>query len=271
MKAMHPALRALVVAACLSLTGIASAASFSTDQSDLWYIQAESGWGMQLVQRGSTIFATLFVYGPNGTPTWYVANMLPTGAAFQWSGDLYATTGPWFGTVPFNPANVTVAKVGTMTWTGQTVTTGNVSYTVNGVPVSKNVVRQTLVFENYSGHFGGAIHEVNTGCANPNFNGTFENLGILDIAQNGSSVSIVTQPLNAAVCTYSGMLTQYGQMGDVAGTYACTNGEAGTFEAFELQVTEFSVTGHFVSSAMSGPAVGCHGSGYFGGLRATTI
>jgi len=95
----------------------ALATSFSTDQSDLWYIATESGWGMQLVQRGSVIFATLFVYGPNGTPTWYVATMNPTGASFTWSGTLYATTGPWFGTVPFNPALVTATAVGIMTWT----------------------------------------------------------------------------------------------------------------------------------------------------------
>jgi len=266
MKAMHQALRALVVAACLSLTGIASAASFSVDQSDLWYITTESGWGMQLVQRNSNIFATLFVYGPNGTPTWYVANMLPTGVAFQWSGDLYATTGPWFGTVPFNPANVTATKVGTMTWTAQTVATGNVSYTVNGVPVSKNVIRQTLVNENYSGHFGGGIHQDTTSCGARN--GTFEQAGIVNVVQNGSAVTITTAA-PGGTCAYAGSLTQYGQMGQIVGSFSCSDGSGGSFNAFEMQVTEFSMTGRFTAS-YSVPA-GCQASGWFGGLTVTTF
>ena len=44
--------------------------SFSTDMSDLWWIPSESGWGMQLVQQGSLIFATLYIYSSNGQPVW---------------------------------------------------------------------------------------------------------------------------------------------------------------------------------------------------------
>jgi hypothetical protein len=93
--------RALSSAACVVLavasviTPLASATKFSADQSDLNYIAAESGWGLQLVQRGSVIFATMFVYGSSTDPTWYVATMNPLGAPLNWSGDLYATTGPW--------------------------------------------------------------------------------------------------------------------------------------------------------------------------------
>ena len=119
MKSIRRVFGAALIALSFIAPAPAIAASSSTDQSDLWYIPAESGWGMQLVQRNGTIFATLFVYGPNGAPTWYVATMNPIGA-FQWSGDLYATTGPWFGTEPFNPANVVATKVGTMTWTART-------------------------------------------------------------------------------------------------------------------------------------------------------
>src|SRR5436190_18901396 len=115
---------ACVLLAAASLFALpATAASYSTDQSDLWWADppgSENGWGFQLVQRNSTIFATMFVYGPTGAPTWYVATMVPTGGPFIWSGDLYTTTGPWFGAVPYNPALFTARKVGTMTWNGYT-------------------------------------------------------------------------------------------------------------------------------------------------------
>lgn len=264
MKPILGALGALILVAFLSAPPVL-AASFSTDQSDLWWIPAESGWGMQLVQRNSTIFATLFVYAPTGNPTWYVATMQNVGG-LVWSGNLYATTGPWFGTVPFNPALVTTTLVGTMTWTGQTGDTGNVNYTVNGVSVSKNVVRETLVNENYGGHFGGGIHQVKTGCTDPALNGTFENIGTLNIIQNSTTVTLAIS--STVACVYSGTLTQYGQMGDIVGTFSCSDSSAGTFHAFELQVTELSVIGQLTES-LTTPA-GCQATGWLGGMAVTT-
>src|SRR2546430_9618068 len=103
--------------AALSLVRPTWATSFSNDQSDLWWNSSENGWGIQFVQRGSTMFATIFVYDAAGNPTWYVATMSGTKAngVLTFTGDLYSTHGAWFGAVPYNPAAFTVAKVGTMT------------------------------------------------------------------------------------------------------------------------------------------------------------
>jgi len=258
---------------CAFASTFAASASFSTDQSDLWWGDppgSENGWGLQLIQRSSTIFATMFVYAPSGDPTWYVSTMMPTGAPLQWSGDLYATTGPWFGTVPYNPASVTVRKVGTMRWTASSGVTGILSYTIDGVAVSKNLIRQTLVSENYGGHFAGGIHQTNAGCANPDFNGTFEQIGVLNVVQNGSALTMTFfQPEEGGSCLFGGMLTQYGQMGDVVGTYSCTSGFSGFFHIFELQVTQYSLTGRLATSNTV-PA-GCQTSGWFGGMTVTTF
>jgi hypothetical protein len=271
MEFFRRAFATLVVALSVVAAASASAASFSTDQSDIWWANppgTENGWGFQLVQRNSTIFATMFVYAPSTSPTWYAATMTPTGTANEWSGDLATTTGPWFGTAPFNPANVTVRKVGTMTWKATSVTTGTLSYTVDGVAVSKDATRQTLVAENYSGHFGGGIHETDTGCANPAFNTTSENIGALNITQNGAAITMIAAS-NANTCSYAGVLAQFGQFGDVFGTFACGNGANGSFHLFEFQVTEFSIIGRF-TAAYSNPA-GCQGSGWFGGMKVTTF
>lgn len=246
------------------LVAPAHATSYSTDQSDLWYIPAESGWGMQLVQRGELIFATLFVYDAAGNPTWYVATLAPT-APFVWSGDLYSTHGTWFG-APWNPAAFGGGIVGSMTWSASLVDFGSVNYTVNGVTVSKAVVRQTLVNENFSGRYAGGIHETVTGCTNPGNNGTVEEAGILAIAQAGNAITMTATPFAGAGCTYSGALTQFGQMGDLLGTYSCTNGASGTFLAFEMQVNITGFTGRF--NAVS-PSSGCSISGWFGGVRTT--
>lgn len=258
---------------CAFASSLAAAASFSTDQSDLWWVDppgSENGWGLQLVQRSSTIFATMFVYSPSNDPTWYVSTMMPTGAPLGWSGDLYTTTGAWFGALPYNPAKLTVRKVGTMSWAASSGTTGVLSYTVDGVVVTKNLVRQTLVNENYSGRFAGGIHQTSTGCANPDFNGTFEQIGVLNVVQNGSATTVsFFEPEEGGSCLYGGTLTQYGQMGDVVGTYSCTSGFSGYFHIFELQVTEYSLTGR-ISTSNTVPA-GCQTSGWLGGMTVTTF
>ena len=70
-------------------------------------------------------------------------------------------------------------------------------------------------------------------------------------------------------CTYTGTLTQYGQMGTVVGNFACTWGSSGSFHIFEFQVTEYSVIGRFTASATV-PA-GCQATGWFGEPYVTTF
>jgi hypothetical protein len=253
-------------------TGRAGAASYSSDMSDLWWASpagSESGWGIQLVQRSATIFATMFVYGPDGAPTWYVATMIPTASQFTWSGDLYATTGPWFATVPFDPTRVAVRKVGTMAFASNTVFDATLSYTVDGAAVTKNITRETLVNENYNGHYGGLVHETVVTCADAARNGTFETAPILNIVQNDTSFTLERLPSNGSSCTYTGTLSQSGQMGDVQGNYRCSDGSAGIFRIVELQVTEIGMNGRFAFAAT--PPAGCQGLGWFGGTRVNTF
>ena len=267
---MKPVRLALLLAVLWTAPSVL-AASYSFDNSDLWWADppaSENGWGIEFVQRGSVIFATMFVYQPSGAPTWYVATMGPTApGSAVWSGDLFTTSGPWFGTMPYNPSLFAFRSVGTMTWAPTALNTGTLTYSVDGVVVTKTLTRQTLVNESYAGRFGGLTHITTTGCADPSLDGTSESFGIENISQNGTAVTVVMPGLSGVSCTFNGTLTQYGQMGDVAGSYTCADGSAGTFDISEFQVTEFSVTGRFTMSA-SAPQQ-CRASGWFGGTTAT--
>jgi hypothetical protein len=262
MRSLYRTFGALALAACL-IAPPAAATSFSTDQSDLYYIAAESGWGIQLVQRGAIIFATLFVYGPNGTPTWYVATMNSTDGA-TWTGDLFATTGTYFATVPFNP-NIGVTKVGTMTWQPQTTATGLLTYDVNGIPIAKNVTRQTLTFDNYSGTYLGALHGVATGCSDPSNNtAPFDlPLATITVTQSGQAVTLTFSSLGSALFTVTGTLTQDGQFGSITGTYSGFD-EIGNAALSELNVQAHSLTGSF---SLQSTNIGCRDTGYFAGMR----
>ena len=268
MRAIRRLAYGLAIAFCMGTAVPASATTFTTDQSDLWYVASESGWGMQLVQRNSIIFATLYVYDASQKPTWFVATLTYQGS-LVWQGDLLATTGPWFGTTPFNPASVVVRKAGTITWTSTTVDTGKVVYDVDGVAVTKNVVRESLTLEDYNGHYAGAIHRTLSSCTNPMLNTVSELIGVMYINQTGSSFELINFPLTGGMCTYTGDLTQAGQMGSVSGSYTCSSGETGTFAMFEMQNTPQGLSGRMTSEAPSS-LPGCKGEGWFGGTSVTT-
>jgi hypothetical protein len=266
------ALRLLLAASLFAVSLFArpaSATSYFIDQSDLWYIPSESGWGIQLVQRGNIIFFTMFVYDPTGKPIWYVGTISPTANPVVWSGDVYLTSGSWFGAQPYNPALFGGRIVGTLTWAPSSVTAGALNYSVDGIAVAKNVVRQTLINDDYSGHYAGGLHEDLTNCNNPIANGTTEAAGLFDIIQSGTAINIsVTSSFGGGLCTYSGTFGQDGQMGSINGTYTCNTRDFGTFTASEMQVNRTGFTGRVTETSTP---LGCSGSGWFGGIRSTTF
>ena len=267
------AIRLAVAAAGLAAASHAlpaAASSFSVDQSDLWWNPAESGWGIQLVQRGALIFATMFVYAANGTPTWYVALLQPPAAAgddaakaatLSWSGELDATTGTGFGAA-WNPSAFHVTKVGSMTWTPTDSISGMLVYSVNGVPVSKSIVREFITFDDFSGTYFGGIQLTQTGCTDPSKNGTFDDSANVTITQNDTSLGLTITTLSTgSSCTFQGPLTQAGRFGAAAGTFVC-NGKTTPGTLYNMVVGPDSVLVHFKASDSTN---GCNSAGVFAG------
>jgi len=254
---------AILFLAASSFVGTTLATSFSNDQSDLWWNTNESGWGIQFVQRGSTIFATMFVFDASGNPTWYVAAMQgskPSGV-LTFTGDLFSVKGVWFGAVPFDPTKVAGVKVGTMTWQKLTGVPGALTYSVNGVNVTKSLTRQLIGTDNYSGPYLASFHLVATGCFNPAFNGTSDSGSALTVTQNGTAISLT---LVDAACTLDGTYSQGGQFGAVSGTYSCSNGDKGTFDLSNMNVTPYAMTALMSASSTID---GCQSAGQIGGVR----
>ena len=222
--------------ACLALT--ARAATPTTDLSDLWYNANEEGWGVTITQQNDILFVTLFVYGPNNQPKWYVGpatlfiGTTSTGAV-TFSGPLYEATGPYFGAPVFNEAAVAPTLVGNVSFTAGQISTGTLSYTVNNVPVTKTVTRQTWRVENLSGIYVGASIGINSGCGSAD--GYTEAPVSLTIAHDGAAaISIREQGANYE-CNYQGTYTQAGRMGQITGTGTCTRGAVTQFFATEVQ------------------------------------
>lgn len=246
---------------------VAEKITSSIDQSDLWWNPNESGWGMQIVHEAGLQFATLFVYGASGQPTFFVGVLNPVDSA-SWTGDLYATTGPWFGGT-FNPASVTTRKVGTLTFSAPLGTSGTISYSVDGVTVNKTVERQLLRRENYSGQYVYIGRAILSGCSNPTYNGSVpiapQNAFV---SHNGTSIAFsFSVPDQPVACNYVGNYEQFGRLGSVSGTFSCGPTAAGSFTMTELKPSAGSFSGRLRAQMTSGVLQGCEGASTFTALK----
>jgi hypothetical protein len=273
MKALPRLAAVAITCAALGSALPASASTFSVDYTDLWYIPAESGWGLNLIQQNNTLFATLFVYGSDNTPRWYVASEVSGSNGTNFSGALYSTVGPYFGGA-WNSAAYTPTLVGSISIAFNTPTTATVTYVVNGVTVTKSVQRQTWKGENLTGNYLGGL-TANASSCNNGGNGPILVFGApVTVAHNTSNqatqivVNFTTSAGAASVCTFTGTYGQAGKLGSLNGNWSCTVGGSafnnGPFTMTELQATNRGFTARFQGSDQF-----CQYAGNFGVVRDT--
>jgi hypothetical protein len=191
MRPRHPASaldgsRALVVVALLS-PQVGAASAVSSDITDFWWVANESGWGVNVTLQHDTAFATFFVYDAAQNPVWY-STALTNQGNLVWSGPLYANRGPWLGGA-FNPALVTNRAVGTARLALLDLNTATLTYTVDGVPVTKTVTRTTWKNENYTGNYAGGFSIRATGCSPSSLNGLREEGGTISVSKSALASS----------------------------------------------------------------------------------
>lgn len=259
---MKAFLRSVLVAVVTICVGAAHASTNSSEITDMWWNPAESGWGVNIVLQNDVAFMTFFVYDSQRHPVWYTSDVHFQGAngagALVWTGNLYATEGPWFGG-SFTP-NATSRPGGTVTFALSSLNQATLTYSVDGVPVTKSLQRQTWTNEDYSGTYAGGYSIRQYGCNPASLNGTDEQVGSISISQTGSSVTFILAN-SAGTCTFSGTYTQTGKLGRAQGTYSCSNTAQGTFNAVEMTPTISGFT-----ARVSGQNQYCQWSGYLGGI-----
>ena len=125
--------------ACLGGKGSRSAAA---NYQDMWWNPGESGWGLSLTHQGSTILAVLFTYDATGRDLWLVASNVARQADGSFTGPLYSTTGTVFFWTPW--PSISVAQAGSMSLRFIDGESATLSYTVNGIPVTKAIQREVF-------------------------------------------------------------------------------------------------------------------------------
>ena len=255
---------AVALLACAGFSLPASATTYGKDYTDLWFVPSEPGWGVNLIQQYETLFATLFVYGPDNSPRWYVASDLRFGQDF-FTGGLYQTNGPAFS-APWT-GSATLTQVGSMNLSFASANSGTLTYVVNGVRVEKQIQRQSFRGNNIAGNYIGGLVGRASACRSSADNGVFYVTGRLTV-QHGSGNPTMRVDYNsntgAAInCTFTGTYGSAGRLGTIAGgTFTCSFGSAGTFTMAEIDVGRNGFT-----AAFSGSDSSCTLEGAFGGIK----
>lgn len=228
----------------------ASAQAAATDYTDIWYIPAEAGWGVNVVQSDTFMFITFFIYGADGKPTWFTGQVTTQDAGTTFNGTLYSTTGtyylpPWVGfsggpagTVSFQPSGPYTAKL---------------IYTVNGVgTVTKFIQRQNLTAITVGGAYSGAQSGTYSNCSTSTSNGAYRDFYDLQVTQLTDGTVTFAFTYTTLSCTFSGTLELHGQLYSVpVATYQCSDGLRTS-----AAMTEIKATAQGVEGRISAPSVG---------------
>jgi hypothetical protein len=248
---MHMKPRDILLAALLAASATPSLATPQfRDANDLWVVPDELGWGINVFHQGNTLFASIFVYGPDGAPRWYTASSLQGdgGSATRgslYTGAVYESTGPGIG-VAFNPALVTRRDVGSM---GMEVKTGpsgeryaDVALSINGVAFSKRMVPFSFVPPGLTGSYTGYA----TSPGGPRDEVT------MNVSLGGGSFGMSMMTAARGSCTFSGQQELYGSLFNVRGTFSCSStGASGSFTLTDVDVTRDGFTAKVAMNGMS--------------------
>jgi hypothetical protein len=264
-------MRRLLLAVLLFATALCAGAS---DYTDIWFNPSEQstaggGWGINVVQSDAFLFVTFFIYGPDNKPTWYVAT-LTRDANGNFNGQLYATTGTYFG-APWNPADgAGSAQVGTASFVPTGAYTANLTYALNAGPtVVKAIQRQALTSIPLGGSYSGteAGSYSNSGCNNVS---TYTDGFILGVTHvTGTSLTFTFRYDSQLSCTLSGALRQQGQLFQIpAATFQCSDGVSTSATVSEIKKTNFGIEGTFSAPDVGG---GCRQDATFSAVSVPPI
>jgi hypothetical protein len=233
--------------ALAGLTGSVAAQTYlGTTFTGLYSTPGESGSGVTATHEEPVIFLTFYVYRSDRSAYWLTATVVraaDVNGSVNYTGDLYETSGPPLGG-PFDPNTVKYRPVGTVSWVAKDAYTVTVSYTVDGVAITKTLTRYTLNNLNFAGTYLGTIGYQTTNCSSPGNNGrTFAELGNMTVTQAPNALTIVVQ--GSTTCTLSGDYTQQGSWGHSAGTFSCSDGTSGPMVIVAMQMTAAGFTAQY--------------------------
>jgi len=244
----------------------------AADYTDIWFNPSQSGYGFNMVESDDGtgapfMFVTFFIYGQNGQPNWYVAQVT-WNKVDSFTGSVYATTGTFFGS-PWNPSNLTVNAVGTASFKPNPANNyqGTFSYTVNNVgSFTGELTRQTLTAIATGGFYAGSQAGTYSACGSSSSNGNYTDGYTLQVTPGSNSFLTFDFVYRSGLtCKMLGAATQTGTYFQIpSATYTCSDGTSATAAMTEIKRTSLGLEGRFTAPNVNG---GCTESAAFGGPK----
>ncbi len=150
-----------------------------------------------------------------------------------------------------------------MTFTATGTDAGQLSYTVDGVPVTKSVQRQPLTRDDYNGHYVVTDTRTRSGCADPSGNGSTTTPVAIAITHSGTAMTAVWTYPGSQTCTHTGTFSQLGRMGTFVAAYTCSTGETGT-ATYTAMTAKMGIFG--AQLATQSTTLGCASTGQLAGV-----
>lgn len=119
----------------------ASFSSATTNFSDIWWNQTESGWGLALNHQDNIIAGALYTFAADGQPMFVILNGATLQPDGSYLGNLNRSTGPAFNTLPWSTSQVVNTVVGTMRLRFLGSQNLDIDYNIGNTNVSKSLTR----------------------------------------------------------------------------------------------------------------------------------
>jgi hypothetical protein len=245
---------------------LASLDAFAREYTDVYYNPAEAGWGVLLTQSNTFQFLTFFLYGPDGKPTWYSAQITQDQNG-DYSGPLYATTGTYFANPSWQGYHIN--PVGTASFQPSDPYHATLTYSFTGGPtIVKAVEREPLTPYVLSGDYSGSMSGAVSNCNDPARNDqAFRGRYGLAVTQAGDQSASLTftfvDALHSGIlCTVAGPLAHFGRLYQLNGQLSCTgpeqNGTPHPVTVDALHPTGQGIEGHLAASTGGGCTASLH-------------
>lgn len=221
-----PTLKSFFYAVLLSLgSALFSTGVCANNYQDLWWNPNESGWGINISHQGDVMFATWFIYGANGQPTWiFLSRAERSGASGNtFSGVIsQAITGSPFAAVPFVPSTAANFRaVGNATLVFTDARSGTLTYSVDGAQVVKPITRQTIGVFNLTGTYFGGLRREGSGCVAASLNGSLLNQATYSVTHTVATGALNIAEVGGTLCNFSGNTQVFGSVMEGSGNFSC--------------------------------------------------
>lgn len=229
------------------------------NQSDAWWVPAESGWGINVLQQGDALVLMFYVFDDDNLPVWF-RGVTTRVAENDYRGTVYLDRGTSYREVQFGPIPQPSQAVGEVRFQPTSLYDAVLTYTIGSTTAAKALSRLPFAAGDYAGGHAAVVTARINACGEKSgdLSGAVQSEAAL-----ANGYAQLTLSGSGTTCVINGPFQQRGKFGQIAGgTYSCSDGSAG-----EASVDGWDTQGGSFSAIVTTASGSCTESGRIAGVR----